>query len=117
MQTSELPIKTWRLHYPELSPVGDITGGNLSDYMQLPLEPQKAVLLSSSLIVVMHHESCKHTLKCKSGKLPFNQGHFKAQVLSLLVLEDLTCDGAFLHFLCGTFTSLYHTCDSELSKS
>ena len=25
------------------SPLSDITGGNLSDYMQLPLEPQKAL--------------------------------------------------------------------------
>ena len=34
-------FKTWRLHFPQCT-LSDITGGTLSDYMQLSLEPQKA---------------------------------------------------------------------------
>ena len=53
-------FKTWSLHYPATKhatkPVSDITGCNLSDYMQLPLEPRKVL-----------PETCKHTIMCRIG--------------------------------------------------
>ena len=52
----------------------DITGGNLSDYMQLPPEPKKGfytVLFSlythTHTHTVVQHEACEHTSICKIG--------------------------------------------------
>ena len=49
----------------------DITGGNLSDYMQLPPEPKKAFPLYFFFPIYTHtvvqHEACEHTSICKIG--------------------------------------------------
>ena len=44
-------------------PLSDITGGNFSDYMQLPLEPQKAFYHFFWLYAVAP-KTCSHTLRC-----------------------------------------------------
>ena len=47
--------------------MSDITGGNLSDYMLLPLEPQK-----DSIRHVLCSSNHQHTLMFKLVELPFN---------------------------------------------
>ena len=42
---------------------------NLSDYMQLPLEPQKAFYYSFSHHGEVLHKSCEHSLICQCVKL------------------------------------------------
>ena len=43
------------------SPLSDITGGSLSDYMQLPLEPQKTIILLFFPHAVELPKICQHT--------------------------------------------------------
>ena len=43
-------------------PLSDITGGNLSDYMQLPLEPQKALYCFFFIYAAVLTKTCKCTL-------------------------------------------------------
>ena len=47
-------------------PPSDITLGNLSDYMQLPLEQQKALYYCFTYAVVLP-KTCKHTLTSEIG--------------------------------------------------
>ena len=47
-------------------PLSDITGGNLSEYMQLPMEPQKALYYFYTDLAVLF-KTCKHTWMYKIG--------------------------------------------------
>ena len=65
---------TYSSSCPNLAPalpdcsLSDITGGNLSDYVQLPLEPQKAlhyllnICRSWRSYTLITHQSCTHNL-------------------------------------------------------
>ena len=43
-------------------PLSDITGGNLSDHMLLPLEPQNTLYYFLFTYAVVLPKTCKHTL-------------------------------------------------------
>ena len=48
----------------QLSLLIDITGGDLSDYMALLLEPRKTTFFTRALVLP---KNCKHTLMCTIG--------------------------------------------------
>ena len=49
-------------------PLGDITGGSLSDHMELPLELQKAYT-TFYIYTAPLPKTCKHSLMCKNGEV------------------------------------------------
>ena len=52
----------------QMQPLTDITDDNISDYIQLPMEPQKSLYYFFSLFSVsVHLKTCKNTLMCKIG--------------------------------------------------
>lgn len=48
-----------------MKPLTDITEGNVSDYIQLPMEPQKSTFFTFYASVCL--KTCKSTLMCKIG--------------------------------------------------
>ena len=54
--------------YSATQPLNDITGGDLSDYMQLSLEPQRGLHHFSTFFYgVVLPKTCQHTFICKTG--------------------------------------------------
>ena len=65
-----IPFQNLAPPLPTMLLMSSITGGSLSDYMQVPLETQKALynfFFFFFLTYVVLPKICKHTLMCKIG--------------------------------------------------
>ena len=56
------------INHNATQPLSDITGGTLSDYKQLPLEPQKGFILLFFTNAQVLPKTSKHKFMCKNGE-------------------------------------------------